>query len=309
MNRVFTALFIAVASLSACTKPKQDAIAVVLKNQNVDYWNQISKAIISECEKNGVKPILTFNNENDDVQGQLANIAGLNDSRSSYNIKGVIVAPVFTAEDHRVEEAIANFAGKDIPVIVVDTPLDEKSSPLKDIYKSFVGTDNKKAGEQLASSIGAGKASTILIAKVESSVPSSERYEGFCGLMQQHIPTWETRDTDTVEHLKKQLEEHPGVENLVVFNGSLCDSILKGTDGLNVYTFDVYKSFLLNLKDPSGNIQMVVAQDTFEMGRSAVNAILRPNGKKNIFIPTINITRDNLNSSEVKPYMEYYNIK
>lgn len=25
--------------------------------------------------------------------------------------------------------------------------------------------------------------------------------------------------------------------------------------------------------------------------------------------PTINITRDNLNSSEVKPYMEYYNIK
>lgn len=310
-----TTLILSMVSFCSCSNDddnivKTDAVVAILKNCNVDYWQQIAKNIQSECEKKDMTPIITFNNENADVDGQLANVATLNQLSQKYNIKGIIVAPVFTDSDHRVEEAVAKFAGKSIPVVVVDTPLDEKASPLKDIYKAYVGTDNKQAGEQLASIIGKDAASTILIAKVESSVPSMERYQGFCNIMQQQIPTWETEDVDTPENLQSQLALHPGVQNLVVFNGSLCNAIVSATTGLNVYTFDVYKEFLLLLQTPAQcSIKGVVAQNTFQMGSRSVQAITEIIQDKNLFVPTIYITADNLNATEVQPFMEYYNLK
>lgn len=305
---LFAAMLTAMLSFNSCKKDNPDAIAVILKNQNSDYWKQIAKAVEDECKNYGVTPLIYFNNLDGDADAQLAAIAALGKAGSSYNIKGVIVAPVFSQGDHRVEVAVKNFAGTNIPVVVIDTPLDDNVSPLTSICKAYVGTDNRTAGEQLAATIGADLAPTVMAARVSSSAPAKERYEGFCSVMRQEIPLWETDGADTPENFKKQLANYPDVCNVVFMNGTICESVISATDGLGVFTFDVHKSFLEDLKDGSSSIRCVVAQDTFEMGSNSVKAIFRNSGDKKVFIPTFNITRDNLKSAKVKPYLDYFNI-
>ena len=289
--------------------PKQDAVVALFKNSG-DYWRQIAVTVTSECESRGVKPIISFTYDDSDADGQLAVVAGLRELRSYYNIKGVIIAPVFTKDDHRVEKALADIAGNDIPVIIIDSPIDIGASPLKDIYKAYVGTDNLAAGRQLAKVCGVTDASSIFAARVAASTPTAERYNGFCEEIGTAVPLWETIDFDTPENLKAQLEKHPGVSNLVFFNDILCNSVKTAFDGEDVYTFDVYEHFLLDLKTPATSpIKGIMAQNTFEMGRQAVSAVFGPTSEKNIYIPTIYITSDNLYSNEVKPFLDYYNIR
>lgn len=300
-----------VTGFTSCNKEdqKMDAVVAILKNSGVDYWQQIAKAITEECGRQGVKPIITFNNENADVQGQLAHVAELDELKKNYDIKGIILGPVFTQSDHRVEQGVADFAGRDIPVVIIDTPLDEQNSPLKDTYHAFVGTDNKTAGRQMAQQCGISDPSTLLICKVVSSVPADERYKGFCEEMQQNVPAWSVDDVDTPENLRAELAKHPGVKNLVFFNGSLCNSVTEAFDGLDVYTFDAYAAFLKDLQNPqTAAIKGVMLQNTFQMGEQAVKAIFSPVTEKNIYIPAIYLTSSNLNAPEVKPFMTYYNL-
>lgn len=302
---------IGVTGINSCKKDNQktDAVVAILKNSGVDYWQQIAKAITEECGRHGVKPIISFNNENADVEGQLSHVAELDELKKNYNIKGIIVGPVFTASDHRVEKGVADFAGRDIPVVIIDTPLDEEVSPLKDTFRAFVGTDNVAAGRQMAQQCGISDLSTLLICKVVSSIPADERYEGFCEEMQQELPAWSVDDVDTPENLLAQLAKHPGVKNLVFFNGSLCDSVTEAFDGLDVYSFDVYASFLRDLQNPeTGAIKGVMAQNTFQMGEQAVKAIFTPATRKHIYIPTLYLTPSNLDAPEVRPFMEYYDM-
>lgn len=311
------ALLISFLSFTACdinNEPsddsKQDAVIAILKNSSIDYWQQIATSITSECGRHGVKPIISFINNDSDIDGQLAIVGGLSKLQNYYNIKGVIIAPVYTEDDHHVEGTLAKFAGHDIPVIIIDSPIDNSSSPLNDVYKAYVGTDNRAAGRQLASIIGSEKASSILAARVKASTPTTERYAGFCEIMKKDIPIWETADIESPENLKAQLKTFPQTENLVFFNGNLCNSVKAAFGNLNVYTYDVYEQFLLDLQNPStSSIKGIIAQNTFDMGRRAVAAIFEPVNERNIYIPTIYITSDNLYSDDVKPFLNYYNIR
>ena len=313
---IATAIAAAIFTLVGCDKetvpvnPGQDAVVAVFKNGSIDYWRQIATTVTSECEARGVKPIISYVNDDSDADGQFAIVSGLRELKSYYNIKGVIIAPVFTKDDHRVEKALADFAGNDIPVIVIDSPIDNDASPLKDTYKAYVGTDNAAAGAQLANACGVTDASSILAARVAASIPTGARYEGFCKEIGATVPLWETVDLDTPESFSAELAKHPGATNLVFFNGNLCNSVKAAFDGVDVYTFDVYEQFLLDLKNPATSpIKGIMAQNTFEMGRQAVTAIFSTTAEKNIYIPTIYITSDNLYSSDVKPFLDYYNIR
>ncbi len=313
---MLVALTTMIVSFAGCDKDdtpvvsKPDAVVAVFKNGNIDYWRQIATTVTSECEQRGTKPIISYVNDDSDADGQLAIVAGLQKLQSYYNIKGVIGAPIFTGDDHRVESALAEFAGSDIPVVIIDSPVDENASPLKDIYKAYVGTDNAAAGRQLAKACGISDVSSILAARVAVSTPTVDRYNGFCEEMKNSVPVWETADIETPENLKAQLDKHPGVTNLVFFNGNLCNSVKAAFEDVDVYTFDVYEQFLLDLKNPATSpIKGVMAQNTFEMGRKAVEAVFSTVTEKNVYIPTIYITSENLFSSEVKPFLNYYNIR
>lgn len=309
---------IVILSFSACNKsdnsgildPQQDAIVTIFKNSRIDYWRQIATTINSESEKHGAKSLIFYVESDDDADGQLAIVAGLKELQLYYNIKGVIIAPVFTADDHRVEEALAKFAGNSIPVVIIDSPLDVDASPLKNIYKTYVGTDNTTAGSHFADACGISNLTSILTARIKASVPTVERYQGFCQQMQCTLPVWEATDTETPESFKKELANYPNATNIIFFNGNLCNDVKDAFgDSLNVYTFDVYEQFLLSMKNPATSaIKGIMAQNTFEMGTKAVNAIFSNQVEKNIYINTLFITPDNLYSKEVAPFLNYYGI-
>ena len=314
---MFAALAAAVLSFAGCSKDdksddqKPDAVVAVFKNGSIDYWHQIATTVTSECMRYGAIPIISYVNDDSDVDGQYAIVSGLSELKSYYNIKGVIIAPVYIGDDHRVEQELAKFAGKDIPVVIVDSPIDNSTSPLKDIYRAYVGTDNTEAGRQLAKACGISDVSSILAARVAASTPTGERYKGFCEELHCTVPIWETVDLDTPENLKAQLAKYPKATNLVFFNGNLCNSVKAAFKGVNVYTFDVYEQFLLDLKNnpQHSSVKGIMAQNTFEMGRKAVEAVFTQPSDKNVYIPTIYITSDNLFSDEVKPFLDYYNIR
>lgn len=310
---VLITLVVTVIAFVACgddetnaPQTKKDAVVAIFKNGNIDYWKQIATTVTTECKRLGVEPIISFIDDDSDAGGQLAAVSLIKNLSEGYNIKGIIAAPVFTATDHRVESKLAEVAGRSIPIIIIDSPVDEASSPLNGIYKAYVGTDNKAAGRLLAQKCGIKDPSAIFTARVAISTPTVDRYSGFCEVMGQELPLWETVDLDTPENFTAELAKHPNAKDIVFFNGNLCNSVKSAFKDVNVYTFDVYEQFLTDLKNPESSIKGVMAQNTFEMGRQAVNAIFGSVSEKNIYIPTIYITSENLDADEVKPFFDYY---
>ena len=59
------------------------------------------------------------------------------------------------------------------------------------------------------------------------------------------------------------------------------------------------------LIDYSPMLKGIMAQNTFEMARKAVNAVIT-NAKQGEMVPTFYITEDNLNDPAVKPFLDFY---
>lgn len=295
------------ASCGEEEKEKEDVIVSILKNGSIDYWKQVTKGIEEECASKGLGAKFFYTNTDADLLNQRVLTSGIEKLESDYNIKGVIIAPIFTDNDHSVEQALADYVGSDIPVVVIDSPIDEDDSPLKNIYKAYVGTDNEAAGEELAKKIT--NKSDILVARIEASIPTEARIEGFEKGTDNEIEYWDANDSERPSAMEEQLEKYPAINDVVFLNGNLCKSVFSSStlQKKNVYTFDAYEEFIISLQH-GGCIKGIMAQNTFEMGRKAVSSLFDYIKNKNIYIPTIYITKDNLKSSDVKPFMDYFGL-
>ncbi len=295
------------ASCGEEEKEKQDVIVSILKNGSIDYWKQVTKGIEEECASKGLGTVFFYTNTDADLLNQRVLTSGIEKLESDYNIKGVIIAPIFTDNDHSVEQALADYVGSDIPVVVIDSPIDEDDSPLKNIYKAYVGTDNEAAGEELAKKIT--NKGDILVARIEASIPTKARIEGFEKGTDNEIEYWDANDSERPSAMEEQLKKYPAINDVVFLNGNLCKSVFNSStlQKKNVYTFDAYEEFIISLQD-GGCIKGIMAQNTFEMGRKAVSSLFDYIKNKNIYIPTIYITKDNLKSSDVKPFMDYFGL-
>lgn len=54
-------------------------------------------------------------------------------------------------------------------------------------------------------------------------------------------------------------------------------------------------------------IKGILAQDTFGMGKQAVDAVFDAGVKNPLYVDPVYITKDNLSSPEVKPFIDYFN--
>lgn len=314
-NTLFVTIFLCLFLVNSCSRnddpssDKPQAIVSFVKNVEGDYWKQIKMAIDAECAAGNCQSIVRDAKDDADIEGQLNDVSTFAELRKTYDIKGVIFAPIYTAVDHRPEQKLAELIGNEIPVIIIDSPVDESCNPLKNVIKAYVGTDNYEAGRLLAEAVNAD-ASTVFAARIKNSIPSSARYDGFCKGIGSKVPIWETlNDLETPENFAQQLAGHPDAENLVFFNGHLCSSVLGACEGRNVYSFDAYKPFLESIKNGTGSVRGIVAQNTFEMGRLAVKAIADPNMKGDVFVPVIYISSKTIASKEARPFLDYFGIE
>ena len=289
------------AVFTACTKEdnpggvSSSGIAMIVKNGQIDYWRQIEMAFRNACQEKNLEAYYYATTAENAYEDQLAAVKELR-KLDSKKLKGIIFAPSYGLNGESAEAEVAALAQeRGIPVIILDSPV-SAGSPLAPC--PYFGTDNTTAGQAMAEKVTADKVAVF----ATTNSPGIERAEAFKALKPNAV-VYQVGDKCNDE-VQAVLDEY---DTFVFFNGNcLVDAIpmLKAA-GKRVYTFDAYGEFLDELIDYSPMLKGIMAQNTFEMARKAVEAVIT-NAKQGEMVPTFYITEDNLNDPAVKPFLDFY---
>ncbi len=272
-------------------------IAMIVKNGDIDYFRQIETSFRSVCKEKGLEAYYYSTTSETAYEEQQAAVKELR-KLGSKALKGIVFAPSFGPNGESAEAEVAALAKeRGIPVVIIDSPV-KASSPLASC--PYFGTDNTAAGRAMADVVTADKVAVFAML----GSPAIERAEAFKALKPEAV-VYQVAEkcNDEVQAVLADFDD------FVFFNGNnLVDALpmLKAA-GKRVYTFDAYGEFLDELITGSGSIKGIMAQNTFGMARKAVDAVLA-NAKQGEMVPTFYITEDNLDDTNVKPFLEFYNI-
>ena len=271
-------------------------IAMIVKSGQIDYFRQIEKAFRAACKEKNLKAYYYATSSEMAYEEQLEAVAQLR-KLNKKALKGIIFAPSYGPNGESAEAEVAALAKeRGIPVVILDSPV-KATSPLAS-YPYF-GTDNTAAGQAMAEKVTADKMAVF----ATKNSPGIERAEAFKKLKPNAV-IYEVGDKAT-EEVKAVLDAY---DEFVFFNGNALVEALPmlKVPGKRVYTFDVYGEFLDELIAYSPYLKGVMAQNTFDMARKAVKAVIAK-AKQGEMVPTFYITEDNLNDPAVKPFLEFYN--
>ena len=303
MNLVLAAILICGTSVfMACSNEdnpvvdESSTLALIVKTGDLEYFQQIESAFRSACKENNVVAAYFATSEENAWQEQVAAVEKLR-SLTGTKLKGIIYAPCKGPNGECADaevDALASELG--IPVVILDSRVNE-TSPL--INCPFFGIDNAAAGRALAQQVTADKVASFAVI----NSPGVERANAFMELKPN------TTITEIPENSSEQVQAAMGDNQTFVFlNGSALFpsySLLKEA-GKEVYTFDIYETFLDELIAGSSCLKGIMVQNTFLMTRKAVDAILS-GATEGEMVPTFFMTKDNLNDPAVKPFLEFYN--
>lgn len=270
-------------------------IAMIVKNGEIDYFRQIEMAFRDVCQEKDLEAYYYATSAETAYQEQLAAVAELR-QLGNKKLKGIIFTPSYGPNGESAEAEVAALAQeRGIPVVILDSPV-SATSPLASC--PYFGTDNTAAGQAMAEKVTADKVAVFAM----TNSPGIERAEAFKALKPNAV-IYQVGDKAN-EEVQAVLDEY---NDFVFFNGNdLVDAIPMLTDaGKSVYTFDVYGEFLHELFNYSTMLKGIMAQNTFEMARKAVEAVLT-NAKEGEMVPTFYITRNNLKDPIVQPFLKFY---
>ena len=272
-----------------------EGIAMIGKNQQIDYWRQIETAFRGICKEKGLEAYYYATTGNNAYQEQVAAVAELR-KLGSKALKGIIFTPCYGQNGESAEAEVAALAKeRGIPVIILDSPV-STTSPLSSC--PYIGTDNTAAGQAMAEKVMANRVAVF----AKTNNPGMERAKAFKALKPNAVIYGV--DDEAFNDVQAVLNDY---NDFVFFNGSnLVDvlGMLKAA-GKRVYTFDVYDEFLDELIAGSAFFKGIMAQNTFGMTRKAVEAVLT-NAKQGEMVPTFYITEENLDDPNVKPFLDFY---
>lgn len=283
-------------------------VAAVLKDENSEYWQQIQNAISSSAYYSNFPYFTATVDSEYDIDGQLKMLDTLKMIKN-YQTCGFILAPIYTETDHRMEQAVLDYCKpQNIPVVLIDNPIDEIGSPLSEYYKCFVGTDNKAAGEKLAEKV-AEESDKIIVIGMRGNAPAQLRYAGWCEKKGQPLAYRESTDETIASEIDGILAEYPEATTVVFLNGSLCAKVLSALNGMEVYTFDAFKETFANLKG-HGCVKGIMAQNTFAMGELAFKALFATVGSKTLYVDPVYLSLDTIrdgSDANVLVFVKFYN--
>ena len=286
---------------TACTKEDNpggtgsSGIAMIVKDGQIDYWRQIETAFRDACQEKGLEAYYYATSAEKAYEEQLAAVEELR-KLDNNQLKGIIFAPSYGQNGESAEAEVAALAReRGIPVVILDSPV-SAGSPLASA--PYFGTDNTAAGKAMAEKVTADK--VAVFAKTNS--PGMERAEAFKALKPNAV-IYQVGDKCNDE-VRAVLDEY---NYFVFFNGSnLVDVIpMLKEAGKQVYTFDIYGKFLDELIVSSPMLKGIMAQNTFEMARKAVNAVVT-NAKQGEMVPAFYMTESNLHDAVVQPFLKFY---
>ncbi len=259
---------------------KLPRVALVLKTLNNPFFLDLQAGAQQAADSLGVQLIVQAPEREIDVERQIQIVENLIQTR----IDALCISPCGSREILPALQK-ANRAG--IPVLIVDTRIDEAAAQQMGIrWETFIGSDNF-AGGRLAGEFIRGRLRTPAAVAVLEGIPGHEtadsRLQGFLAAMRNapHLrivasqpANWERDQGYTV--FQNMLQAHPDIRALFACNDMMALGALEaiaeaGKSGrILVVGFDAVEDARRAILE--GRMAASVAQFPFEMGRTAVAA-------------------------------------
>ena len=287
MKRVPAVLLIAAASLGACSpagkdkpaeqpKGKEITIALVTKAMDSEFWLAVADgAKAAAAARPGVKLSVVAPDREINIDQQVSIL----EDQTRRGVSALVVAPAGSAQ---VMSALEQAAGRNIPVVLVDTdaPFDRKVS--------YVGTDNRKGGslaaQRLIEKLG-GKGEVALISGVPGNESQDARAQGCIEALaaapgiklvaQQPANSERSLGLTVMENI---LTAHPNVKGVFATNDQMALGAMEALDARNlrgkvaIVGFDATKEAVQATVE--GRLAGSVAQNPRAMGQRGVEAAL-----------------------------------
>ncbi|MEH6937899.1 sugar-binding protein [Bacillus sp. JJ664] len=294
--------------------------------------NQIERAIeslsISEDKKVGKKHFILIGQEYDNPYWKSVN-KGAKDSAKKYDINIEYVAPLRTSVDEQLkllEKAVASKVdgiivqsidnqkftpiinqaiSKNIPVITIDTDAPDS------LRKSYIGTDNYKAGIQLGQTVAQmtnGKGNIGIIIGSETSESQKMRLNGLLNVINQypnlHVVDRSSSNISKIQaslQAERMLRKYDNINIMVGISALDAIGISNATNNvfdreIQIYGFDGLEETMKGIIDHK--IKATIVQKPYDMGYKGVELLYKAiHGEQIVKInhtPTEVITSDNV---------------
>jgi ribose transport system substrate-binding protein len=274
-------------ALAGCTRPATETaapaktkprVALVLKTLNNPFFIDMEKGAREAAARLDVELVVQAAEREVDVDKQMQIIENLIQT----GVDALCITPSGSKE---VVPAIAKANAAKIPVVIVDTRVDEKAAAEAGIkLDGFVGSDNyeggKVAGEYLIKVTG-GKAHVGLLEGIPGHETGDSRLKGFhdavkdspgIKVVASQTANWERDQGFTV--FQNMLQAHPDIDALFACSDMMALGAVEAiaaagkTGKIKVVGFDAVDDARKAIE--SGTILGSVAQFPSEMGRLAV---------------------------------------
>lgn len=279
-------------------------IQMIVMSVNSEYWLNVQAGALAELEKVGGELIYTGPSQDGDIQGQV----DLMENAISSGVDGIILIPV---DSEGLVAPVKKAEAAGIPVVVVDGPVNT------DQVTSYIATDNEAGGRLAMETLiermgGSGKAVVI---NALAGIPSNDgRGIGAEEAAAEHA------DIEMLEALRgaDQAAALANTENMLTANPdvagifaaydrgaigaaqALINAELNGK--VKLVAFDAAADEIQYLEN--GTIDALIVQQPYEMGRLAVEYIVKTlNGEevpKETATEVVVVTKDNMNDPEVQ---------
>jgi ribose transport system substrate-binding protein len=305
----FAAVLLTALQMSLFSQEKLK-IAVIPKSNTAMFWKSVHSGVkLGAVALGDVEVVWRASQKENDIEQQILVV----EQCIAEGMSGIVLAPM---DKDALAGLVAKAAKKKIPVIIFDSEL--KGTPGKD-FISFVGIDNKKAGniaaEELAKLLG-GRGKVVMLRYTVSQSNITNREEGFLETMAKyegiHVIEKSHFVSGTVDEAMNECMKI--ADKLKEADGIFCSyeqstmGMLLALRNLNLagkvkfIGFDTPAPALEALK--KGEISALVAQDPARMGYFCVKTIVDYiRGKKVHSKVDVNvrvITRDNINDPEIQ---------
>ena len=280
---------LSILSFAACNRGAEQSqaqgprVAMVFKTLNNPFFIDMQKGAAAAAQRLGVSLIVQAAEREVDVEKQMQIIENLIQTK----VDAICVTPSGSRE---IVPAIGKANAAGIPVIIVDTRLDEKAVRDAGVeYATFIGSDNydggRAAGKFLAERMQ-GRAQVVILEGIPGHETGDARLRGFhdaikatpgVEVIASQPANWERDQGFSV--CQNLLQAHPQADALFACNDMMALGALEAiaaagkSDEIQIVGFDAIADARQAIA--AGTLAASVAQFPADMGRLAVENAVR----------------------------------
>ncbi len=258
-------------------------VALVLKTLNSPFFIEMQRGAEEAARRLDVDLVVQAAEREVDVERQMQIVENLIQTR----VSALALTPAGSRE---AVPAVAKANAAGIPVVIVDTRLDERAATEAGVkLASFVGSDNYRGGQLIGEHLvkaSGGRAKVALLEGIPGHETGDSRIRGFrdaikgspdVSIVASQTANWEREQGFTV--FQNILQAHPELDTVFACNDMMALGAVEAiaaagrTGQIRVLGFDAVQDARRALV--AGTMEATVAQYPDEMGRVAVETAVK----------------------------------